>query len=100
MTTEIINEDVRHHYLKKELGEGRGMVSACSPFSQGPSSGQELPLLRNLTVGQGPLWPAKGVCLWGEPHYRTGAEWGGNDSIIKGPVFLRELSLITIIPLQ
>lgn len=76
------------------------MVSSCSHFSQGPSSDQGLPLLGNIAVEHRTLWPAKGVCLWGEPHYRTEAEWGGNDSIIKGLVFLGELSLITIIPLQ
>lgn len=78
------------------------MVSSSSHFSQGPSSDREgaLPLLGNVSVGRGTLWLAKGVCLWGEPHYRTEAEWGGSDSAFKGLVFLGELSLITIIPLQ
>lgn len=76
------------------------MVSTCPHFSQHPGSDEGLPLLGSFTVGLGTLWPPKGVCLWGEQHYHTEAEWGGNDSIIKGLVFLGELSLITIIPLQ
>lgn len=75
----------------KETGEG---WSLGAPVSQ-----VILALMRLSAVEGGPLWPAKGVRLWGELHYRT-AEWGGSDSIIKGLVFLGELSLITIIPLQ
>lgn len=76
------------------------MVPSCSYFSHDPHSDEGLSPLGNLVVGYRTLWTAKGVCLWGELHYHTEAEWGGSDSIIKGLVFLGELSLITIIPLQ
>lgn len=58
------------------------------------------PCLDILLWGSWTPWPAKGVCQWGELHYRTQVECGGSDSTIKGLVFLGEPSLITIIPLQ